>query len=113
MLAESLIPQPEGRVRFNYYALRLSPKESGCYALANYDGVVLYVGKAGSIAGRMEDHLDAGDKSGKTPHGHAHWLYYRFCPVNYLKRLETGWVNEHQLKENGKRPFFNKIAPPS
>ena len=112
MLVSLLVPEAERRVRFDYSSLRAMPDESGCYALAVFDGTILYIGQSKNIYARMEQHLDGGEKTQKTPWGVAFWLYYKCCPVSDLDNLENGWMNEHLLRE-GKKPFFNKVLPPA
>lgn len=112
MLVSSLTPKTEEWVKFSLDVLWKVPEESGCYVITNYDGVILYIGQAVNIHNRMEQHLNDGEKRGKTPWGVAFWFYYLLCPKLELNDLERGWVNEHRLKEKGQLPFFNKVNPP-
>ena len=111
MLATVLFSETENRVEFSYSALHSVSDESGCYALAAYDGTILYIGQSENICKRMEQHLDDGEKRKKTPWGVAFWMYYKLCPSRDLNSTERGWMNEHKIRE-GKRPFFNKIDAP-
>lgn len=112
MLISLLNPQPEDRVRFSYSGLRGAPRESGCYALAVFDGEILYIGQATSIRKRMERHLSEGVKTRLTRWGVAFWLYYKLFPDQDLNNLENGWINEYKIRE-GRLPFFNKVSPPA
>ena len=113
MRASLLVPATNGRVEFSYSTLQTAPNQSGCYALAVYDGTILYIGKSVNIHNRMEQHLDKGDKGEHTPWGVAYWLYYKICSAYDLDNLENGWINVYMVKNKGNLPFFNKIRPPT
>lgn len=107
MLASLLTPKTQDRIKFSFANLNEFPENAGCYAITNYNGVILYIGQAKNIYNRMEQHLDDFQKRQQTPSGKAFWFYYLFCPIIELDDLERGWLNEHLIKE-GVLPFFNK-----
>ena len=113
MFFSSLNPAPDGKAEFSYAGLRDTPDESGCYALAAYNGEILYVGQTQNLRNRMEQHLREDAKRKLTPHGVAFWLHYKKWPTIQLDGLERGWMQQHQLQEQGARPFFNKIDAPT
>lgn len=114
MLVSSLTPalNLENRVLFDFSCLWQAPENSGCYVLTNNNNVILYIGQAVNIHNRLEQHLNDIEKRKRTPDGKGFWFYYQFCPIIDLDDLERGWMNDHKIY-TGKRPFFNKIDPPT
>ena len=113
MLFSSLNPAPDGKGEFSFACLHDIPAESGCYALAAYNGAILYIGQAKNLRNRMEQHLREDAKRQNTPHGVAFWMHYKKWDAIQLDGLERGWMQQHQFQEQGARPFFNKIDAPT
>lgn len=111
MLVAGLIPVPLERVEFSYSEVHNVPDATGCYVLASFNGVVLYVGQ-GRLAQRLGVHLSDREKRARTQHGVVYWFYYTECSERDMNLLEGGWVNQHKNSE-GVRPFLNKIDPPA
>ena len=111
MFVSELHPPPKGKVRFAYPGLRKLPDTAGCYALANVDDIILYIGQSKDIARRVVGHFDDREKRATTPHGIAFWCYYLPISEPKLNALERGWLNSYQLTE-GKLPYFNKVGAP-
>jgi excinuclease UvrABC nuclease subunit len=88
------------------------PEQSGCYAIVNYGGDVLYLGLATrSIRDRMEAHLETPAKRKAGNLGAPFWLYYVVRPAVEVLSIERGWMNQAIL-EDGSMPPLNKIYSP-
>lgn len=82
---------------------------AGCYVLATFSGVVLYVGLSADLRRRMGQHLDSPAKTGCTELGRAvifHWL--ECDPPN---RVERTWMNTH-IEHEGRLPILNSVYSP-
>lgn len=112
MLAANLKPAVEERVTFEHFDVRRVPAVSGCYALAAFDGRILYIGQTRDLNQRMRQHLDDKAKRAATPWGVAQRFYFRKCPPAGLSDLESAWVDQFREANGGKLPFFNKVEPP-
>ncbi len=112
MRVASLNPPVVASEDFSHRGADFVPQKSGCYALTNASGDILYLGKAENLKRRMGDHLDDTEKTGMTPLGVASVFHYALCERGQLPSLETGWMNQFKMSENGKRPPLNKADPP-
>ena len=111
MKVHALNPQCLGKVRFARHDLRKVPRELGCYALANCEDDIMYVGQ-GVVCDRMQAHLDDTDKTSITKMGRAFWFYYMLADKSLLNRIEGGWQQQHEDAE-GRIPILNKNQAPS
>ena len=71
MNVSALIPAPSHVRGFEWNAVRHVPERSGCYVLATFLRVVLYVGRTKNLRARMRQHLDDDRKLGATERGRA------------------------------------------
>ena len=71
MNVSALIPAPLHVEAFEWNTVRHVPERSGCYVLATFLRVVLYVGRTKNLRARMRQHLDDDSKLGATEHGRA------------------------------------------
>lgn len=112
MLAANLKPSAETSVVFEHFDVRRVPADSGCYALAVFDGRIIYIGRTEDLNQRMRQHLRDTEKRAKTPWGVAQRFYFRKCAIDGLSDLESAWVDQFRVANHGSLPFFNKIEPP-
>lgn len=112
MLAANLKPSAETSVVFEHFDVRRVPADSGCYALAVFDGRIAYIGQTRNLNQRMRQHLDDMEKRAKTPWGVAQRFYFRKCATDGLSDLEGAWVDQFRVANRGDLPFFNKVEPP-
>ena len=112
MKASALIPKCGKPVEFSRRELARVPESPGCYALSNYHGDILYVGKATSLRDRMGEHLDSPDKIAVTKLGAAFWFHYHVAEESRHKGIESGWYRLHEDAE-GLPPPLNKQRPPA
>jgi len=112
MNVDRLRPLPNHKTRFAWSHHVTVPERTGCYALATYEGNVLYVGLATtSIRDRVGVHLDTREKRIPSSRGAAYWLYYILCEPAEVGPVERGWMNQAIL-EDGDKPALNKIYSP-
>jgi len=104
-----LDPQPLSREAFNRSRLKFVSKGSGCYALTTFQGVVLYVGLATSLRGRMTNHLDSPDKTSPTSQGRA--TFFHWFETSDTERIERTWMNIH-IQHEGALPILNSVYSP-
>lgn len=109
MNVRDLVPVPDERENFRRDRERFVPERSGCYALATFEGLVLYVGLSKDLRRRFGDHLDDPGKVSKTRYGRAFFFYWREC--DDLERIERTWLNECEL-DDGSLPILNKLSSP-
>jgi len=110
MNVERLVPQPTGCETFLRSRGRFVPEAAGCYVLATFSRVVLYVGLAKNLRKRMNDHLDSPKKTGDTKYGRAMLFYWTETPDPNL--IERTWLNTH-LEHEGVLPVLNSIFSPT
>ena len=111
MLVSDLFPKIDTRIKLEYSALDEAPKQSGCYVITTFNGMILYIGQSVNIRNRMAQHLDGRDKEKENPQGVAYFFHYKLLEKIKLNYLERGWVNSYQIKA-GELPYFNKVNPP-
>jgi excinuclease UvrABC nuclease subunit len=66
MNVETLVPRPIQFETFKRNRLRFIPDRPGCYVLATFGKMVLYVGLAKNLRKRVNDHLDNPEKRPST-----------------------------------------------
>ena len=110
MNVRELVPQPLDREAFRRNRLRYIPEASGCYVLATFSGVVLYIGLASNIRRRMGQHLDNPEKTGETTFGRA--VLFHWTIGNNTNQIERTWLNIH-VQHEGIYPILNKIYSPT
>ena len=108
MNISDLFPAVSLRQEFTLRDHRFVPARPGCYALSNYQGDILYIGKSKNLSRRMGQHLNNKTKTRPLPF----WFHFLPCEVAELDKIETGWINGFKIRERGNMPYFNKIAPP-
>lgn len=112
MLISDLSPSVSIRKQFLWSENRDVPAVAGCYAIASYDLLVLYVGLATkSIKARMADHLDSAEKRRGAGLVLPYWFYFRTFASQEVHAVERGWLNESILRD-GKFPPLNHAHSP-
>ena len=111
MKLDDLKPATTHRVQFNLRDRLRVPHVAGCYALATFDGSLLYVGLTGNLQRRFREHLESPKKRSVSSIGRACWFAYLATPSNRTHRCERGWLEQHQAA-HGIWPAFNSIASP-
>lgn len=111
MNISELNPMPTGKVQFGLKSKKLVPIVSGCYALVTFDGFVLYVGLATSLASRFIQHCETKEKCDPTPDGKAFWFYFLEVESKELNRVERTWQQQF-FAIHGRRPILNKVDSP-
>jgi hypothetical protein len=107
----ALVPLPMHCEPFKRSRCKFVPDRSGCYVLATFTGVVLYVGLATSIRERMNDHLDTPAKTRETPLGRAVMFHWIEIPQKNIEKVERTWMNIH-VQHEGNWPLMNKVYSP-
>ncbi|HEX4081142.1 MAG TPA: GIY-YIG nuclease family protein [Rhizomicrobium sp.] len=105
-----LVPKPTCQDAFRRSRERFVPEASGCYALATFSGVVLYIGLSRNLRRRMNAHLDNPRKVSETEFGRA----VRFCWIETteMNKVERTWMNIH-LQFEGRLPILNSVFSPT
>lgn len=107
-----LQPPPTRLLEFGFSQLGSYPEVPGCYALANAEGEILYVGQAASLRGRLGQHLENGRHRALTTHGRASQVaLVELENRQTLNAHERGWLNQCELAD-GSMPVLNKISAP-
>ncbi len=109
MNISDLVPQPSNCEPFKRSRHRFVPQRSGCYVLASFSRVVLYVGLAKNLRTRMNNHLDSSAKTGETPLGRAVLFFWLETPE--INKVERTWMNTH-IQHEGKLPILNVAFSP-
>lgn len=109
MNIRDLIPSPVGRETFRRDRLRFVPEASGCYALATFQGTVLYIGLTNNLKRRMAEHLDNPEKTAETPLGRP--VLFHWIEGENMNQIERTWMNIH-IQHEGRQPLLNKIYSP-
>jgi len=110
MNVSELVPLPNHCESFKRNRERFVPEVPGCYVLATFSGVVLYVGLADNLRRRMNDHLDNPGKTGETRLGRAVLFHWIVSPDT--NKIERTWMNIHMLRE-ATLPLLNKVYSPT
>ena len=71
MNVDALFPQPSHCEAFKRSRERFVSEKPGCYVLATFSGVVLYIGLAKNLRRRVNQHLDSREKISPTTIGRA------------------------------------------
>lgn len=111
MNVTKLVPQPVERLQFHLRAKKYVPAQSGCYVLTTFDGFVLYVGLATSLASRFVQHCETKEKCEPTSDGRAFWFHFLEVEAKELNRVERTWLNQFSAV-HGRRPILNKVDSP-
>jgi excinuclease UvrABC nuclease subunit len=110
MNVRELVPEPSYCEAFKRNRLRYIPDESGCYVLATFSGIVLYIGLTNNIRRRMGEHLDNPEKTGETVFGKA--VLFHWTTGKNTNQIERTWLNIH-VQHEGVYPTLNKIYSPT
>jgi hypothetical protein len=106
-----LTPAIEQKLQFKMKFRKMVPGASGCYALASFEGEVLYVGLSDDLNRRFFEHVESPDKVALTTDGRAFWFAYKLCAAKELNRTERNWM--HQFADaHGRLPVLNKVSSP-
>ena len=111
MTLDDLRPATTHRVRFTLRDRFRVPQVAGCYALAKFDGSLIYVGLSDNLLRRFGQHLDSPKKRSVSAIGRAWWFAYVVIQPNRIHRCERGWLEQHQAA-HGCWPIFNLVASP-
>ena len=109
MKVQVLDPSPKHRENFRRNRQPFVPETSGCYVLASFLDVVLYVGLTKDLRRRFGEHLDDPRKTSTTEVGRAFFFYWLEC--DELEKVERTWQNECEMMD-GSLPILNKVASP-
>jgi vacuolar-type H+-ATPase subunit B/Vma2 len=107
----ALVPAVTANVRFSLRDRKRLPAESGCYALASFEGDILYVGLAADLSRRFCQHREDDSKRQATRGVAVTWFYYATFPKANLRRVERGWMNQYRDR-HGELPPLNKVYSP-
>lgn len=105
-----LVPQPSQCETFKRNRERYIPEKPGCYVLATFSKVVLYIGLTNNLRRRMNQHLDSSEKICETKNGRA--VYFFWIESQELNKIERTWMNIHNQHE-GALPDLNKMYSPT
>ena len=108
MIAEKLVPPPDNAETFEPKNARFVPVCAGCYALATFSGVVLYIGRTTNLRARMKQHLADDEKIDPTHYGRATLFSWIAC--DDIERIERTWTNTH-IQWEGCLPVLNSVYP--
>jgi excinuclease UvrABC nuclease subunit len=109
---DALTPAPTRSEPFEFRFLSDTPASSGCYALSNASGEILYVGQAKSLRSRLLQHWEDGRHNVITPYGRISRVsIVGVVDEAMLNAHERGWINQCELAD-GARPPLNKISAP-
>lgn len=86
-----------------------APQESGCYAISNAYGEILYIGKAENIRDRMADHIRDPEKQHAGGLGASCWFFYKLIPNSEIGIVEESLLSTYKFKV-GMLPPLNKIG---
>jgi hypothetical protein len=111
MKITELVPLPTGKVQFALKSKKLVPSVSGCYVLTTFDGFVLYVGLATSLATRFVQHCETKGKCDPTGDGKAFWFHFLDVESKELNRVERTWQQQF-FAIHGRLPILNKVDSP-
>ncbi len=112
MRVECLSPTPDQQTEFAWSHHVTVPDLPGCYAIATYNGDILYVGLAAtSIRSRMRSHLDSPAKRKGSGQGVPFWFFYIVRSATEVGPIERGWMNQAIL-EDGEMPALNQVYSP-
>lgn len=110
MNVSELSPAPQYVEAFRRSRERFIPNRSGCYVLATFNGVVLYLGLSNDLRRRFNEHLDTPSKTTLTTQGRA--VLFHWVEVSDLNKVERTWQNIHLINE-GRLPVLNNIYSPT
>ncbi len=105
----ALSPSPDQREPFRRNRERFIARTSGCYVLATFEGVVLYIGLSTDLRRRFNEHLDSPEKTGLTEMGRAVFFYW--LETSETNKLERTWQNTH-VQHDGVLPVLNRVNSP-
>ncbi|MFK7827652.1 MAG: GIY-YIG nuclease family protein [Oligoflexales bacterium] len=100
------------KVKFCRSKSELVEEINGVYALTNFTGTVLYIGKSINIKRRFLEHIDTPSKNSLTYQGRTFWFFYQECEKDCETKVERGLLLTSILN-SGKLPPLNKIYAPS
>ena len=108
MTIDALVPAPKDSETFDPSSARFVPECAGCYVLATFSRVVLYIGRSINLRTRMKQHLADDDKVKATPYGRATVFFWVECKD--IERIERTWTNLY-IQCEGRLPVLNSVYP--
>lgn len=110
MKVDQLNPTTSKWEPFSLSRSKFVPPTAGCYALATFEEIVLYVGLASDLRRRFIQHLENPEKTKVTAKGRAIKFYW--LETLDTNRVERTWLNIH-VHHEGRFPILNKVYSPS
>ncbi len=110
MKIDELVPRPNHRETFKRNRERFIPEKAGCYVLASFGLVVLYIGLTNNLRKRLNDHLDNPQKTSETKSGRATFFFW--IESADINKIERTWMNIH-IQNEGALPELNSIYSPT
>lgn len=104
-----LVPATPGVETFKRSRERFVPEKSGCYVLATFTHVVLYIGLPKNLRKRMNNHLDSKTKTAATALGRAALFFW--IESEEINNIERTWMNIH-IQHEGDLPVLNSVYSP-
>ena len=108
MTIDALVPVPTNSDTFEPRSVRFVPEYAGCYVLATFSQVVLYIGRTINLQTRIKQHLADEDKVKMTPQGRATLFFWFEC--SDIERIERTWTNLY-IQCEGRLPPMNSVYP--
>lgn len=108
MNTADLVPPPGNAETFEPRRARFVPERAGCYALATFSRVVLYIGRTTNLRTRIKQHLADDEKVKPTRYGRVTVFLWIEC--DDIERIERTWTNLYILRE-GRLPVMSSIYP--
>ena len=106
MKIDKLDPLPSGKVAFQLARRNFVPAESGCYAIATFEGHVLYVGRTKMLRRRFSEHLENVKMTSATSEGRA--FFFHWLERDDIEKVERTWMNDCKVAD-GKTPILNSV----
>lgn len=110
MKINALIPALNNRVPFRLSESVKVPDKSGCYALTNITGDIIYIGQSGRLRQRMQQHLNTPRMTARTNIGLASSFYYGLWNSNKIVSIESQMLFNFKATEC-QLPTLNRAGP--
>ena len=108
MTTADLVPPPGNAEAFEPRRTRFVPEGPGCYALATFSRIVLYIGRTTNLRARMKRHLADDAKVTLTRYGRASIFFW--IESDDIERIERTWTNLC-IQCEGRLPVLNSVYP--
>jgi hypothetical protein len=110
MIIDLLSPRPTNCEAFKRNRGRFVPDRPGCYVLANFLKMVMYIGLSVNLRRRMNEHLDDSKKIGETSLGRV--IVFHWIESPEINKIERTWMNIY-IQHEGALPLLNKVYSPT